>query len=35
MYGSCISGLSLPTSDIDLALKGYETRSKTEVGNIL
>jgi len=28
MYGSCMSGLSLPTSDIDLSLCGYETNSK-------
>lgn len=35
MYGSCITGLSLPTSDIDLALQGFEIQTKVEVGNVL
>ena len=35
MYGSCITGLSLPTSDMDLALQGFEMSTKPEVNNIL
>lgn len=31
IFGSCATGLSLPTSDIDLGITGFESHSKNEL----
>ena len=35
VFGSCATGLDLPTSDLDLGLRGFERVSKFEIPNIL
>lgn len=35
MYGSCATGLDLPSSDMDLGLRGFERVSHYEIPNIL
>lgn len=31
LFGSCATGLSLPTSDIDLGITGFESHPKNEL----
>jgi len=35
IFGSCATGLSLPTSDIDLGITGFERNSKRELIGVL